>query len=141
MTKKILIGCVTALAIILFLALKIRKPNWFIESVKNGKYTIEGDCYGFNFMDDSIKEVSVKIKDNDNNKVLIVFERSIVCYGSRMPREDNYSIECTDKYIAIYLKSDDEKKYLEDKDNYKNKEFEGDEYRFYYEDLEKISNQ
>lgn len=51
MTKKILIGCVTALAIILFLALNTRKPNWFIESVKNGKYTIEGNEYRFYYED------------------------------------------------------------------------------------------
>ncbi len=141
MSKKILLCCAVLIGGItfFFIALKLRKPNWFIERVKNGKYTVEGDCYGVNLYDESIKEVSIKIKDN--NKELIVFESSISSYGSNKPREDNYSIKCTDEYIVIYLKSDDEKKYMEDKENYKNRKFEGDEYRFYYEDLEKISNQ
>ena len=64
-------------------------------------------------------------------------------YASRNPRSDNYSIECTDEYIAIRLISDDEMEYIKDKEHYNNKDrlYEGMGERFYYEDLEKISNQ
>ena len=69
MTKKILIGCVTALAIILFLALKTRKPNWFIESVKNGKYTRKiGVTIGRRDLNLITKKLNKDLKDSIDPK-------------------------------------------------------------------------
>ena len=143
MKKNIIITFFIIIGIVVLLSFPFLKDRWFKEKVRDGKYTVIGTIICHNFLDDSIIDVSIRIKDNATNKYLIRYDSVIKVYASRNPRSDNYSIECTDEYIAIRLISDDEMEYIKDKEHYNNNDrlYEGIGERFYYEDLEKISNQ
>ena len=140
--KRIILICVLVSVVIgtIFIVMTYIKYSWFKQQVKDGRYTIIGRVVD---MDDRLIEVKIKIKDNKTNKCLIVYKTAISVYASTHPREDNYCIECTEDYINIKLISDDKQKYLKEKENYNNNDkkanVKGD--RFYFEDLEKISNQ
>ena len=138
----IILGIGIAISLALVVVSYVNK-HWFKEKVRGGKYLVTGTVEAHNFLDDNIIGVEIKIKDSKTNKTLIVYRKVMEVYASRNPRSDNYSIECTDEYIAIRLISDDEMEYIKDKEHYNNKDrlYEGMGERFYYEDLEKISNQ
>lgn len=126
--------------VIIVMAFCFLKDRWFKEKVRDEKYTVTGRIL---WQDFNTLYVRICIKDNTTNKNLIRYDSKIYVCASEKPRNDNYSIECTDEYIAIRLISDDETEYRKDKEHYNNKDrlYEGIGERFYYEDLEKISNQ
>ena len=116
MKKNIIITFFIIIGIVVLLSFPFLKDRWFKEKVRDGKYTVIGTIICHNFLDDSIIDVSIRIKDNATNKYLIRYDSVIKVYASRNPRSDNYSIECTDEYIAIRLISDDEMEYIKDKE-------------------------
>lgn len=120
------------------------KKRCFKEIVDEGNYIVEGYFLGVDSTDDNIKNFRIVISDGKTKKELVNYECGMILYNSFDLSEKDYKIDVTDEYISISLIcNEDEKGDCVDDEGYDYEFIKNNaiDRRFYYEDLEKISNQ